>query len=142
METPEYDNTSVRIDLNEIAKTFPDRAHSLLLDRYLVDRETASARSFRVYRGTPPHFHERCDEYLYVVSGRGTFWMGSAEHGGEFGPGTFLFFEKGTVHALPTITEQPVIFLSIDVPRREPGDIHFVNPEDGTPESFIQAATT
>lgn len=140
METPDQNNISVRIDLNEIAKAFPERADSLLLDRYLVDRETASARSFRVYRETPPHFHKKCDEYLYVLSGRGTFWIGSAEHHGEFGPGTFMFFERGTVHALPTIVEQPVIFLSIDVPRREAGDIHFVHPEDGTPESFIQAA--
>ncbi len=138
MNKPEQDKTSARFDLNEVAKAFPEQANSLLLDRYLIDRETASARSFRVYRGTPPHFHTKCDEFLYVLSGRGTFWMGSAEHGGEFGPGTFLFFERGTVHALPTIIEQPVVFLSIDVPRRDPGDIHFVNSEEGTPESFIR----
>jgi hypothetical protein len=33
----------------------------------------------------------------------------------------------------------PVIFLSIDTPRRDPKCIVFVNPEDGTPESFIRA---
>jgi hypothetical protein len=30
------------------------------------------------------------------------------------------------------------VFLSVDTPRRDPKDIIFVNPEDGTPESFIQ----
>jgi hypothetical protein len=43
------------------------------------------------------------------------------------------------VHAIPDILESPMIFLSIDTPRRDPKDVIFVNPEDGTPESFIQA---
>jgi hypothetical protein len=45
---------------------------------------------------------------------------------------------RGTVHALPDIFEWPVVFLSIDTPRRDPKDIIFVNPEDGTPEKFIR----
>ena len=40
----------------------------------------------------------------------------------------------GVVHI-----EAPLIFLSIDTPRRDPRDVIFVKPEDGTPESFIQA---
>lgn len=129
---------SARFDLNEIARAFPAHAQSLLLDRYLVDREAASARVFRVYRGTPPHYHLKCDEFLYVLSGRGTFWIGDAANGGAFEPGHFLFFERGVVHALPELTEEPVVFLSVDTPRREPDDIHFVDPEDGTLASFIQ----
>jgi len=50
-----------------------------------------------------------------------------------------LFFERGTVHALPDILEGPLIFLSIDTPRRDSKDVIFVNPGDGTPEGFIQA---
>jgi hypothetical protein len=50
-----------------------------------------------------------------------------------------LFFKRGTVHAQPKILEEPVVFLSIDTSRRNPRDIVFVNPEDGTPESFIKA---
>ena len=57
----------------------------------------------------------------------------------EFGPGELLFFKRGTVHAQPKILEDPVVFLAIDTPRRDPKDIVFVNPEDGTPESFIRA---
>jgi mannose-6-phosphate isomerase-like protein (cupin superfamily) len=79
-----------------------------------------------------------CDEYLYVFSGKGTFWMDSPANGGAFAPGHFLFFKRGTVHALPEIIEGPVVFLSVDTPRRDPKDIIFVNPEDGTPDSFIQ----
>jgi mannose-6-phosphate isomerase-like protein (cupin superfamily) len=127
-----------RFDVNEIAKTFPPTADTLLLDTYLTNEEAASARIFRVYKETPPHYHATCDEYLYVLSGRGTFWMGSPENTGEFSPGNLLFFKRGTVHALPTILEWPVVFLSIDTPRRDPKDIIFVNPEDGTPEDFIQ----
>lgn len=136
-EKPETSATG-RFDIAEVAASFPETATTLLLDRYLTNREAASARVFRVYKPTPPHYHATCDEYLYVFSGRGTFWMKDPVTIAEFSPGQLLFFEKGTVHALPDILEGPVVFLSVDTPRRDPKDIIFVNPEDGTPESFIQ----
>ena len=34
--------------------------------------------------------------------------------------------------------EEPVVFLSFDTPGRDPKDVIFVNPEDGTPESFVR----
>jgi len=127
-----------RFNLNEVAQAFPESAETLLLDTYLTNEEAASARVFRVYRGTPPHYHANSDEYLYVLSGRGTFWMQDPATQCEFAPGELLFFRRGTVHALPDILEEPVVFFSVDTPRRDPTDIIFVNPEDGSPESFIQ----
>jgi mannose-6-phosphate isomerase-like protein (cupin superfamily) len=127
-----------RFKPKEIGEAFPDKAETLLLDTYLTNEQAASARVFRVYRGTPPHYHEGSDEYLYVVSGRGTFWMGDASNSGEFAPGDLLFFKRQTVHALPAILEEPIVFLSVDAPRRDPKDIIFVNPADGNPESFIK----
>lgn len=126
-----------RFDIEAIAASLPATASTLLVDTYLTDREAASARVFRVYRPTPAHYHETCDEYLYVVTGRGTFWMGSAEKEEEFGPGELLFFEKGTVHALPKILAEPLVFFSVDTPRRAPTDIVFIDPEDGTPATFM-----
>ena len=128
-----------RFDVMKIAASFPSKADTLLLDTYLTNEEAASARIFRVYRPTPPHYHATCDEYLYVLSGHGTFWLDNPQNGGAFEPGQLLFFKKGVVHALPDMYEEPVIFLSVDTPRRDPKDIIFVNPEDGTPESFIKA---
>ncbi len=127
-----------RFHLFEIASAFPETAETLLLDTYLTDEPSASSRVFRVYRATPPHYHANSDEHLYVLSGRGTFWMGTADHSGVFAPGDFLTFKRGTVHALPRMLETPVVFLAIDTPRRDPKDIVFVNPQDGTPESFIR----
>ena len=69
----------------------------MLLDTYLTNEEAASSRVFRVYRPTPPHYHATCDEYLYVLSGRGTFWTETAENGGTFGP---VAAAKGLVAAL------------------------------------------
>jgi mannose-6-phosphate isomerase-like protein (cupin superfamily) len=138
MTQPVASGKSARFDLNEIAKSFPPTADTLLLDTYLTNEDAASSRVFRVYRPTPPHYHATCHEYLYVLSGRGTFWTESAENGGVFGPGQLLFFRRGVVHALPEIIEGPVVFLSVDTPRRDPRDIIFVNPADGTPESFIR----
>lgn len=129
-----------RFDIAEIAAAFPPSASTLLLDRYLTDTPNASARVFRVYKPTPPHYHANSDEYLFVFSGRGTFWMENAASKAEFGPGQLLFFKRGIIHALPDMLEEPIVFLSVDAPRRDPKDIIFVNPEDGTPESFIQEA--
>ena len=122
---------------HEIAKQFPATADTLLLDQYLTDEAAASARIFRVYRPTPPHFHAGSDEYLYVLSGRGTFWLENAANQREFAPGDLLFFKRRTIHAIPNLREEPVAFLALDTPRRDPSDIIFVNPEDGSPETFI-----
>jgi mannose-6-phosphate isomerase-like protein (cupin superfamily) len=129
--------TTGRFDIAAIAAAFPDTAKTLLVDTYLTNREQASSRVFRVYRPTPPHYHATCDEYLYVFSGRGTFWMKDPSTKAVFEPGQLLFFERGTVHAMPELFEHPVVFLSIDTPRREPTDIIFVDPNDGSPETFM-----
>lgn len=109
----------------------------MLLDRYLVDRESSSVRVFRVYRGAPAHFHRHCDETLYVLSGRGTFWMGDESATQKFGPGHLLCFPRGTVHAMPTLLEEPLVFLAIDSPRRAPDDVIFVGENAGTEADFI-----
>jgi mannose-6-phosphate isomerase-like protein (cupin superfamily) len=126
-----------RFDIAAIAASFPATAKTLLLDRYLTDTPHASARVFRVYKPTPPHYHAGSDEYLYVFAGRGTFWMEDEATKAEFAPGQLLYFRRGIVHALPDMLETPIVFLSIDTPRRDPKDIIFVNPADGSPESFI-----
>jgi len=129
--------TTGRFDIKAIADAFPETASTLLVDEYLPNREHASARVFRVYRPTPPHYHATCDEFLYVFSGSGTFWAKDASTKAEFKPGQLLFFERGTVHAMPELFEHPVVFLSVDTPRREPTDIIFVDPRDGTPETLM-----
>jgi hypothetical protein len=62
--------TSGRFDIARISASLPASADTLLVDQYLTKRTEASARVFRVYRATPPHYHATCDEYLYVFSGR------------------------------------------------------------------------
>jgi mannose-6-phosphate isomerase-like protein (cupin superfamily) len=127
-----------RFKPGEIARSFPATADTRLIDTYLTNEPAASARVWRVYRELPPHYHSRCDEYLYVLSGRGIFWMGDASNEAEFAPGDLLFFKSKTVHSLPRILEEPVVFLSFDTPRRDPKDVIFVNPEDGTRETFVR----
>lgn len=129
--------SSGRFHLHQIAAAFPDTAQTMLLDTYLTDEPSASSRVFRVYREVPPHYHRNSDEHLYVLSGKGTFWMGDSANAAEFAPGDFLTFQRNTVHAMPKILEAPVVFLAIDAPRRDPKDVIFVNPQDGTPQSFI-----
>ena len=130
--------TSAAFDLNAIAAAFPEVAASMLLDTYLTDSPSASSRLFRVYRPTPAHYHAHSNEHLLVLSGQGTFWMHDPTQTIPFAPGTFLVFERNTIHAMPTIDLYPVTFLAIDTPRRQPTDVVFVNPSEATPQTFIQ----
>ena len=129
--------TTGRFDVMALAATLPATATTMLADVYLSDHAAASARIFRVYKPVPAHYHETCHEHLYVLSGRGTFWIGDESAKAEIGPGQLVVFERGTVHAIPDILEEPLVFLAIDAPRRAPTDIMFVDLADGSPETFM-----
>ena len=126
-------------DLDAIVKRFPATSDTMLIDTRLTDETEASSRVFRIYRDVPAHYHATCDEYLLVLAGRGTIFIGDSEPF-EVAPGRLLFFKKWTVHGL-TVIENPFVFLAVDTPRRDPRDITFVNPADGTPETFIKSRT-
>ena len=128
--------TSGVFDIPEIMKRFPSESTTMLVDTRLTDEQEASARIFRLYRTVTPHYHATCDEYLFVLAGRGTFTIGDAPPF-TIGPGQLVFFKKRTVHSI-TITEGPLVFFAVDTPRRDPTDVTFVNPADGTPQTFIR----
>lgn len=128
---------SAVFDLHAIAGNFPATAETMLIDTRLTDEEQASARVFRVYTPVAAHYHATCDEYLLVVSGRARFFLGDAPPF-ELGPGQLVFFKQGTIHGTPEILEEPFVVFAVDTPRREPSDVHFVNPADGTADTFIQ----
>ena len=124
-------------NVTELAKTLPEAAETMLTDLRLTDEQAASCRILRVYRPAPAHYHTSCDEYLYVLSGRAEIVIADAP-AREIRPGELVFFKKNTIHALPRIFEHPFTVLAVDTPRRPPEDVHFVNPADGTAESFIK----
>jgi mannose-6-phosphate isomerase-like protein (cupin superfamily) len=124
-------------DIPALAATLPDAAGTMLTDIRLTDEHDASCRIFRVYRSVPAHYHITSDEYLYVLTGRATIAI-AKDPPRTVAPGELVFFKKSTIHALPDILEHPFTVLAIDTPRRPPEDIHFVNPTDGTPETFIR----
>ncbi|HEV2275994.1 MAG TPA: cupin domain-containing protein [Acidobacteriaceae bacterium] len=125
-------------DIQAIAKNFPGSSGTMLIDTRLTDEQAASSRVFRVYQEVPAHYHATCDEYLLVISGRARFFMGQMPPF-ELSPGQMVFFKRGTVHGLPKILEEPFVVFSVDTPRRDPKDVIFVDPRDGTPETFIQS---
>jgi mannose-6-phosphate isomerase-like protein (cupin superfamily) len=124
-------------DITAIARAFPDSAVTMLVDTRLTDEPEASSRVFRVYTNVPPHYHATCDEYLFVLSGRALFTVGDAPPV-EVNPGQLIFFKRNVIHAIAPAGGEPVVFLSVDTPRRDPSDVIFVNPSDGTPDTFIE----
>ena len=99
---PHMPDTCGAFDLAAIVKRFPDTADTMLVDTRLTDEQEASCRVFRIYRTVPAHYHATCDEYLLVVSGRGTIFFGESDPF-EVTPGHLVFFKKDTVHGLTII---------------------------------------
>ena len=126
-----------KFDLFALLEEFPDSAETMLLDKYLNDKQTASTRLFRAYRDIPAHYHTQCDEVLYVLTGEGKFWMENEGNLTLFKPGDLIIFPKNTVHCFPELLKHPVVFLAIDTPRRDPDDITFIDPQNGGSEEFI-----
>jgi mannose-6-phosphate isomerase-like protein (cupin superfamily) len=118
-------------------RALPEAADTMVADHRFTDDPAASARVFRVYRPTPPHSHDTCDEYLYALSGRCLMRFGD-EAPVEVGPGTLVVFKRGVVHSVPAILEEPMVFLSVDTPRRAPRDIRFAEAGTGTPDTFMR----
>ncbi|WP_213804416.1 cupin domain-containing protein [Granulicella sp. dw_53] len=131
-------STTAVFDIDAIVRAFPTTAATMLIDTRLTDEAAASARVFRVYTPVPAHYHATCDEYLLVLSGRARMFLGEAEPF-EIGPGKLIFFKRATIHGMPEILEEPFVVLAVDTPRRDPSDVIFVNPKDGTPDTFIQS---
>jgi mannose-6-phosphate isomerase-like protein (cupin superfamily) len=124
-------------NIQSLAATLPATAETMLTDIRLTDEQAASCRVFRVYRSVPAHYHTSCDEYLYVLSGAAQIVIAD-DAPREIRPGELVFFKKNTIHAIPQILEHPFTVLAIDTPRRPPEDVHFVNPTEGTPQTFIR----
>ena len=133
-------SNTATFDLQAIARNFPATAATMLIDTRLTDEVHASSRVFRVYSPVAAHYHITCDEYLLVLSGRAKFFFGDDEPF-ELGPGQLIFFRQSTVHGITKILEEPFVVLAVDTPRRDPTDVHFVNPTAGTAETFIQSQT-
>jgi mannose-6-phosphate isomerase-like protein (cupin superfamily) len=126
-------------DITAIASNFPATAATMLIDTRLTEEDRASARVFRAYSPAPAHYHATCDEYLLVLSGRALMFLGGVDaEPFEVGPGKLIFFKSGTIHGMPEILEEPFVVFAVDTPRRDPSDVIFINPADGTPDSFIK----
>jgi mannose-6-phosphate isomerase-like protein (cupin superfamily) len=125
-------------DLKALASRLPPVAETMLVDIRLTDEPAASSRIFRIYRPVPAHFHRTCDEYLIVLSGRARFQIAS-QAPVDLSPGQMQFFRRNVIHGFPEILEEPLVVLSVDTPRRDPSDIHFVDPRSGTAQSFLES---
>ena len=124
------------ININEIIERFPDTANSLLVDCYLNDQPHCSSRIFRLYSHLPKHHHSSCDETLFLLKGKAEFYIGDEERK-DIEPGEMVTFFKNTVHGVKSLSDEPVVFLAFDTPRRSPDDVHFVNADETKGVKFV-----
>lgn len=119
-------------DVLALARRLPHADGAIIANLNLTDRAAASSRVIRTLAPVPAHYHETCDEYVYILSGSGAVWLEHPRHQVPFRPGDLLFFARGVVHAMPLIFDEPVLCFSVDTPRRDPGDIVMLSETDLT----------
>jgi mannose-6-phosphate isomerase-like protein (cupin superfamily) len=72
----------------------------------------------------PKHTHTDANEFQYVISGTGTFWLGDQQR--EVHPGDLIIIPKGTVHAGSVPSSGEFKVLAIKLPPQAPDDLHLV----------------
>ncbi len=72
----------------------------------------------------PKHTHADANEFQYVISGSGTFWLGDQQR--QIHPGDLIVIPKGTVHAGSVISDGELKVLAIKLPPQAPDDLHLV----------------
>jgi quercetin dioxygenase-like cupin family protein len=55
--------------------------------------------------GPGPHYHDREDEWFYIVEGRVSFFMNGTWT--DLSPGDFVYSPRGSVHGFKNNTDQP-----------------------------------
>ena len=125
------------LDVNKAVAKFPENADTMLVDCYLSDSPECSSRVFRLYSHLPKHYHKQCSEHLYLLKGKVKFYI-EDEEPRELHPGQMVTFYKNVVHGIESVGDEPTVILSFDTPRREPSDVHFVNPEETKGIEFVR----
>ncbi len=72
----------------------------------------------------PKHTHTDANEFQYVISGSGTFWLGDQQR--DIHPGDLIIIPKGTVHAGSVVSNGELKVLAIKLPPQAPDDLHLV----------------
>jgi mannose-6-phosphate isomerase-like protein (cupin superfamily) len=123
-------------DLAEIKSRFPATAESMIVDAYLSDHNSASARLFRLYHPLPRHYHLTCDEHLVLLEGEVDFTIAD-QPPKRLCAGQMVTFLRKTEHAVMPVPGAPAVFLALDTPRRLPDDVHFTDPAGKPSRAFV-----
>jgi quercetin dioxygenase-like cupin family protein len=85
----------------------------ILLDGKQTREEFTAFLSISPPAGGPgPHYHDREDEWFYIVEGRVSFLINDTWT--ELSPGDCVYSPRGTVHAFKNNTDQPIrVFINI-----------------------------
>jgi quercetin dioxygenase-like cupin family protein len=81
-----------------------------------------------VFTEIKPHYHQRHEEIIYIISGRGKMRIGAKES--IAGPGSVFVIPPGMVHSYVNLGPRPSIGISIFCPPFDGKDRVFVSSGD------------
>ena len=99
---------SLLVRANE-GRTFFRGAHSvtILLDGKQTDGKFSSVLVTSPPGGGPgPHYHEREDEWFYIIEGRVSFFLNG--NWTDLSPGDCAYSPRGSIHGFKNNTDQPI----------------------------------
>jgi mannose-6-phosphate isomerase-like protein (cupin superfamily) len=100
--------SSLLVRANE-GRTLSAFGHAIVV---LLDSKQTGGK-FTAFLNTPgPHYHEREDEWFYIVEGRVSFFMNGTWT--DLFPGDCVYSPRGSVHGFKNNTDQPIcVFINI-----------------------------
>jgi mannose-6-phosphate isomerase-like protein (cupin superfamily) len=105
---------SLLVRANE-GRTFFRGAHSVVI---LLDGKQTGEKFTTLLLVSPPgggpgpHYHDREDEWFYIVEGRVSFLMNGTST--DLSPGDCVYSPRGSVHGFKNNTDQPIrVFINI-----------------------------
>lgn len=98
-----------RAGQGRVIRAFGDEITLLMTGRDTGGAYTAFIERTLPGGGPPPHFHEREDEWFFVLEGTVSFFVEGRWHDAQ--PGDFVFAPRRSVHTFKNNTSQPTRIL-------------------------------
>ena len=79
--------------------------------------------------GADPHYHEHCDQLIFVIAGRCRVRVGGSGVSGvemdeELGPNDTAFLPRSIPHVVDVLGDEPLKLFITYLPALRPGDTH------------------
>jgi len=114
-----------QVNLDVLKNTSPDHnvnVHALCSDKF------ESSYVIWVQDSVKPHYHKQHTELIYVLEGKGRFYIGDTSY--LIKPGDFFRIPQGKIHSLKSTTPHEIKVISIQTPEFKGKDRFWMDKQE------------